>query len=114
MLKSALATLVLLAAAPAFAQEPASTQVQAGKPTGPLTVDSTLRDLILDPRTRPVIDKHMPGFADRMINEPELAEMFGGVTFAGLQHDPHVRGMTPEALTKIGAEIADAQKPPQS
>jgi hypothetical protein len=37
--------------------------------------------------------------------------MFADITLAGLEHDPHIKGMTPEALAKIGAELADAQKP---
>ena len=53
----------------------------------------------------------MPGFAERIEGDPELAERFGGVSLSGLQLDPHVRGMTPEALAKIGAELAEAQKP---
>ena len=43
--------------------------------------------------------------------DPELAERFGGISLSGLQQDPHVRGMTPAALEKIGAELAAAQKP---
>jgi hypothetical protein len=113
MLKSVCAALMLLAAAPAFAAPPppvaalsAATQAAA-----PLTVDSPLRDLVLNPKTRPVIEKHMPGFPDRIETDPELAERFGGVSLSGLQLDPHARGVTPAALAKIGAELADAQKP---
>jgi hypothetical protein len=109
MLKSACAALALFAAAPAFAAP--ATPEPAIAVTGPLTVDSPLRDLVLDPRTRPVIEKHMPGFPDRIETDPELAERFGGISLSGLQLDPHVRGMTPAALAKIGAELAQAQKP---
>jgi hypothetical protein len=110
MLKSACAALALLAAAPAVAQ-PATPASSAVAMPGPLTVDSSLRDLVLDPRTRPVIEKHMPGFPDRIETDPELAERFGGISLSGLQLDPHVRGMTPAALAKIGAELAQAQRP---
>ena len=96
--------LALVAAAPALAQAPA-------RPAVVLTVDSTLRDLVIDPRTRPVIARHMPGFPERIESDPQLAEMFGGITLSGLQHDPHVQGMTPEALAKLAAELAEAQKP---
>jgi hypothetical protein len=115
MLKSALAALALFAATPALAQTPpppAPTPVSTA--AQPLTVDSPLRKLVLDPRTRPIIDKHMPGFAERMMSDPDVGGMFGGVSLAGLQHDPHVQGMTPQALAKIGAELAEAQKPPAS
>jgi hypothetical protein len=110
MLKSACAALALFAAAPAMAQ-PATPASAAAAASGTLTVDSPLRDLVLDPRTRPVIEKHMPGFPDRIETDPELAERFGGISLSGLQLDPHVRGMTPAALAKIGAELAQAQKP---
>jgi hypothetical protein len=118
MLKSACAALALFVAAPAFAQSPTSQPATpapaatvAGTGAGTLTVDSPLRDLVLDPRTRPVIEKHMPGFPDRIETDPELAERFGGISLSGLQLDPHVRGMTPAALAKIAAELARAQKP---
>jgi len=103
MLKAVLIAAALLAAAPALAQVPAAAPAV-------LTVDSTLRDLVLNPQTRPIIEKHMPGFAERLESDPELAERFGGITLTGLQHDPHVQGMTPAALAKIGAELAEAQK----
>jgi hypothetical protein len=108
MLKSACAALALIAATPALAQPAAPAPATAA---APLTVDSPLRDLVLDPRTRPVIEKHMPGFADKLETDPELAERFGGISLSGLQLDPHVRGMTPAALARIGAELAEAQKP---
>jgi hypothetical protein len=113
MLKSACAALALFAAAPAFAEPatPAPVAAVAGTGAGALTVDSPLRDLVLDPRTRPVIEKHMPGFPDRIETDPELAERFGGISLSGLQLDPHARGVTPAALAKIAAELAEAQKP---
>ena len=110
MLKTVCAALALLAAAPAFAQPPAPAPA-AAQAAAPLTVDSPLRDLVLNPKTRPVIEKHMPGFAARLESEQMTAEMFAGISLAGLEHDPHVQGMTPAAITKIGAELAEAQKP---
>jgi hypothetical protein len=109
MLKSACAALALLAAAPAFAQPAAPTPATAT--AAPLTVDSPLRDLALNPRTRPIIEKHMPGFPDRLETDPELAERFGGISVSDLQLDPHAKGMTPAILAKIGAELTQAQKP---
>lgn len=113
MLKSAcaaiaLTTAALFAAAPALALPPSPSL--AATPAI-LTVDSTLRDLVLNPQTRPVIEKHMPGFPERIEGDPELAERFGGISLSGLQQDPHVRGMTPAVLEKIGAELAAAQRP---
>lgn len=110
MLKSvaaAVTTLALIAAGPALAQNPAA----PGKPAAALTVDSTLRDLVLDPRTRPVIAKHMPGFPERIESDQQLAEMYGGITLSGLENDPHVQGMTPQVLAKLAVELAEAQKP---
>ena len=101
MLKSACAALAQPApAAPPAAPAPAL-----------LTVDSTLKELILNPRTRPVIVRDMPGVVERMESEPEVEQMFGGVRLSDLPADPHVKGMTPEALAKIGAQLAEAQKP---
>ncbi|HLZ75599.1 hypothetical protein [Phenylobacterium sp.] len=110
MLKSALVALALFAAAPALAQAPAAAPtVQAVKI---LTVDSTLRELVVDPRTRPVIERHLPGFAARLESDRDAEGMFADVSLAGLEHDPHIQGMTPAALAKIGAELAEAQKAP--
>lgn len=112
MLKSACAALLisgalLAAAQPALALPPAPGHVAT---PAVLTVDSPLRDLVLNPQTRPVIEKHMPGFPERIEGDPELAERFGGISLSGLQQDPHVRGMTPAALATIGAELAAAQQ----
>jgi hypothetical protein len=109
MLKSAFAALALLVAGPALAVPPPPAPPPPPA-TAPLTVDTPLLDLVFDARTRPIIDKHMPGFAEKMESNPEIAQMFGGISLAGLQHDPHVKGMTPEALAKLGAELAEAQK----
>ena len=35
--------------------------------------------------------------------------MFGNSTLRELAVDPHVRGLTPEALEKIAAELREAQ-----
>ncbi|HEY0437186.1 MAG TPA: hypothetical protein VGC92_11125 [Phenylobacterium sp.] len=112
MLKILLAAATLwLAADPALAQAP---KAPAAAPAGyaPLTVDSTLHDLISDPRTRPVMARRMPGFIERFETDPEMQQMFGDASLSDLLHDPHIRGLTPEALAKIGAELAEAQKPP--
>jgi hypothetical protein len=111
MLKSACAALALLAATPVVAAPPAPAGATTAKASARLTIDSPLRDLIGDPRTRAVIAKRMPGFAERMEAEPEVAQIFGGSSLSDMAVDPHVKGMTPEALAKIGAELAEAQKP---
>ncbi|MGZ3375579.1 MAG: hypothetical protein ACXU8S_03180 [Phenylobacterium sp.] len=112
MLKPVLAALVLFAAAPAFAQAPAASPAQAAKI---LTVDSTLRELVVDPRTRPVIERHMPGFAQRLETDHDVEGMFADISLAGMVHDPHAHGFTPEVLAKMGDELAEAQKaPPQT
>jgi hypothetical protein len=106
-----IAGLALASAAPAFAEPAADASTAAAKAAGPLTVDSPLHDLVSDPRTRPVIARRMPGFIERFETDPELQQMFGDISPSGLQHDPHARGMTPEALAKLAAELAEAQKP---
>ncbi len=111
MLKSVVAAvtaLTLLTAAPAVAQAPAGAPAKA---PAVLTVESTLRDLVLNPRTRPVIARHLPGFPERIESDPQTAEMFSGISLSGLEHDPHVQGMTPEVLAKLAVELAEAQKP---
>lgn len=103
-----------LAAGPLAAQPkppPAPTPAAAPK----LTIDSTFGDLLSDPRTKAVIDRHMPGFSERLMNDPEVATMFAGVTLAGMAVDPdHGRMFTPQVLEMFTRELAAAQQePPQ-
>jgi hypothetical protein len=114
MLKSACAALALLAAAPAAAPaaaQPAAQPASTARAPARLSVDTPIRDLIADPRTRAVLVKTMPGFVERMEAEPEVAQMFGGVSIADMVADPHVKGLTPEVLAKLDALLAKAQTP---
>ncbi len=109
MLKPLAIAAALLLAAPAWGQ-PAPTPASA--PAKTLTVDSTLRELVLDPRTRKVIEAHMPGFAHRLESDPDVEGMFADISLAGMAKDPHAHGFTPEVLDKLAAELAEAQKAP--
>lgn len=107
MLKRLSIIAALALASPAWAQSPAAAPPPAVKL---LTVDSTLRELVLDPRTRKVIEAHMPGFAQRLQTDPDIEGMFADISLAGMAKDPHARGFTPEVLAKLAAEIAEVQK----
>jgi hypothetical protein len=101
MLKSAVAALALLAAGPALAAPPAATPASAPKVPALLTVDTPLRDLIA--RARSVIGRDMSGFVERLESEPEVAQIFGGVSRTDMMSDPHATGLRPEVLAKIDA-----------
>ena len=78
-----------------------------------LTIDSTFGELLSDPRTKAVLDRHMPGFSERMMGDPEVATMFAGVTLAGMAVDPdHGRMFTPQVLAMFTRELAAAQEEP--
>ncbi len=110
MLKSVCASVALLVDIPAFAAPKAGPSAEAASPAVLLTVDSPLHELIGDRRTRAVIVKHMPCLAERMESEPEVAQIFGGVSLTDMLADPHVKGLTPEVLAKLNAEFVQAQK----
>ena len=75
----------------------------SAKAQGKLTIDSTLAELMGNPATRKVMDRHLPKLTENphypMIQDRslrELAPMSGGK-------------LNDEALAKIGAELAAAQ-----
>lgn len=95
--------LAALTAVPAFAAQP---------PAKPLTIDTPMREILADARTRAVIVKHMPGFAERLESEPEVMQIFGESSLDDLSKDPHTGGViTPAILEKFQAWLTEAQKP---
>lgn len=100
--------LAVATAAPAFAADPSGAAASAKL----ITVDTPLRDVLADPRTRAVIVKHMPGFAERMEAEPEVMQIFGDSSLDEFSKDPHSRGVITSAiLAKFQEWLAEAQKP---
>lgn len=88
----------------------ASTEVR----NAPSVLDTPVVDLILDARTEKVIRRRMPAFMARMDADPEFVEMIGRATLVELAADPHVDGLTAEALERLRAELhaAQADAPP--
>jgi len=110
----ALALSLLAAAGGTAAAQPKPAPAATAPAEKKLTIDSTFFELIADPRTKAVLDKHMPGFTERMLGDQEIATMFGGVTLAGMAVDPdHGRMFTPEVLAMFTRELAAAQEPPK-
>ena len=102
-----LAAAIALLAANALAAEPTT--------PGKLGVDSTFFELVADARTAEVLKKRMPGFVERFREDDQLQAMFGAITIRELSIDQdHARGLTPEVLAKLDAELIAAQAaPPQ-
>jgi hypothetical protein len=82
----------------------------AGQPA--LSIDSPIFDLLEDARTRPVIERHLPKLAQRLLEDPSAAEFFGNSTLRELAADPHVRGITDEILQQVKADLRAVQAPP--
>jgi hypothetical protein len=109
-MKAVFAALALsICAASAVAAEPAAPSPSPVVASARLSVDSRLADLASDPRTAAVLERHMPGFLERMKQDDDHWAMFAGITLRELEKDPHVRGLTPEATARIDAELAAAQ-----
>lgn len=107
MLKTAFATSLLAASvlaisAPAAA-EPTPAPAPAAAPAAapkPSTTDTTIGDLLDNPATKAVLDKHMPGFS----SNPQV-EMARGMTLRAVQ--PMVPDQIKvDTLDKIDADLA--------
>lgn len=75
-----------------------------------LTIDTPVQKLLADPRTKPVIEKHLPKLAQRLGEDPEAAEFFGPASPRELAADRHVRGITQEILDALQADLLTAQE----
>jgi hypothetical protein len=76
----------------------------------PLTVDTPVQKLLADPRTKPVIEKHLSKLAQRLAADQEAAEFFGPASPRELAADRHVRGITQEILDALQADLLAAQE----
>ena len=76
----------------------------------PMSVDTPILDLLQDPRTRPVVERHLPQLAKKLQEDQSAAEFLGNSTVRELSADPHVRGITEEILTRLRADLLAAQK----
>ena len=76
----------------------------------PLTIDTPVEQLLADPRTKPVVAKHLPRLAQRLAEDQEAANFLGSSSPRELAADRHVRGITPEILNALQADLLAAQK----
>lgn len=81
----------------------------AAQPAPRLSAESTLMELAQNEATAAVLKKRMPGLVERLMENEESAQIFGGAKFRDLVTDPHFRGLTPEIVEKIDREFAAAQ-----
>lgn len=86
------------AAAPAFAQ-PAADGAAPAASAAPSTAATPLGDLLDNPATRAVLDKHVP----EMVSSPQI-DMARGMTLKSLQ--PYAPNLTDEKLAAIDADLA--------
>lgn len=98
--------LAVTVAAPALAQtaEP-TTPAPAAAPAKVLTIDSTVKDLLDDARTRAILNAHVPLIVEHAPEYPDIYPM----TFralAAMTEAQTMAGLTPDVLKKIEAEIA--------
>ena len=102
-LKLAAALVLALTGAEAALAAPPPPPSAATAAHGRLSIDTPLTDLMADPRTRKVMDRHLPGVKDN----PHYA-MIEGMSLRELA--PMSQGkLTPEALAKIEAELQAVQ-----
>ena len=106
-LLAATVALTLMIAAPALAQT-AAPAAPATAPTAPakaLSIDSTVKELLDDARTRAILTTHVPLIVEHAPEYPDIYPM----TFralAAMTEAQTMAGLTPDALKKIEAEIA--------
>jgi hypothetical protein len=120
MLTRAGSFVLLVGAALSFAagaeETPSDTvrPAQSAAPSGAaaqdlLTIDTPILDLLGDPRTRPVVEKHLPRLAQRLLEDEDAAVLLGSSTPKELAIDPHVRGITDELLARLQSDLVAAQ-----
>lgn len=106
-LLAATVALTLMTAAPALAQTaaPAAPATAPAAPAKALSIDSTVKDLLDDARTRAILTTHVPLIVEHAPEYPDIYPM----TFralAAMTEAQTMAGLTPEVLKKIEAEIA--------
>lgn len=101
----ALATILSASAAETERPAPASESR-----TSLLTIDTPIVELLLDATTRPLVEKHLPKLAERLLSDADALELLGASSPRELAIDPHVRGITDEKLKQLQADLDAAQK----
>ena len=84
-----------------------STSALAAEPQ--LTIDTPVMQLLANPSTKPVLEKHLPKLAKRLLEDQEAAAFLGSSSPRELAADPHVRGITDEMLKALQADLLAAQ-----
>jgi hypothetical protein len=85
-----------------------SRDVVAAEP--PLSIDTPVLQLIADPTTKPMLEKHLPKLVKRLAEDQEAMSLLGSSSPRELAADPHVRGITDEVLKALQADLLAAQK----
>jgi hypothetical protein len=75
-----------------------------------LTIDTPVLQLIANPSTKAVLEKHLPKLVKRVSEDQEAAAFLGSSSPRELAADPHVRGITDESLKALQADLLAAQK----
>jgi len=101
--RSSIALALLVACAPAIPANAADAPAAAA--AGFSTQSSTIGDLIDNPQTHAILDKHLPGFA----SNPQI-DMAKGMTLRQIQSFAADK-LTDEVLAKIDADLAKVGKP---
>ena len=106
---AALALSLTVVVPAAFAQTPAPTTAAAPAPAAApaktLSVDSTVKELLDDARTKAILAKHVPLIVEHAPQYPEILPM----TFralAAMSEAQTMAGLTADVLKKIETDIA--------
>lgn len=75
-----------------------------------LTIDTPVMQLLANSQTKPVVERHLPQLAKRLVEDQETAAFVGNSSPRELAADPHVRGITDEILKALQADLFAAQK----
>ena len=102
----AIAAALTLTAAPALGQTSAApaTPEPAAAPARTLSVDSTVKELLDDARTKAILAKHVPLIVEHAPEYPDIYPM----TFralAAMTEAQTMAGLTPDVFKKIETEI---------
>ena len=100
----AVAATLTLTAIPALAQSPATPE-PAAAPAKKLSVESTVKELLDDARTKAILAKHVPLIVEHAPEYPDIYPM----TFralAAMTEAQTMAGLTPDVFKKIETEIA--------
>jgi hypothetical protein len=101
--------LTLVGTAPALAQAPApaapAPAPATSAPAKALSIDSTVKELLDDARSRAILNTHVPLIVEHAPEYPDIYPM----TFralAAMTEAQTMAGLTPDVLKKIEAELA--------